>query len=143
MTRIFLDANVLVSVLNREYPVFRMSARVISLADHSSYKIYTSSTCLAIAFYFACKKCGEAMAFDKISQLCSRIEIAGSGKDEVLATLGNKKIKDFEDGLQYYAALNSNCHYIISEDRDDFYFAEIPVMDCESFLREVVLPAGK
>jgi predicted nucleic acid-binding protein len=143
MTRIFIDANVLVSVLNREYPIFRMSARVISLADNPAFSLYTSATCLAIAFYFACKKCKESVAFEKMKMLCERLEIANAGKEEVLATLKNKKIKDFEDGIQHYAAVHSGCHYIITEDRDDFYFAEIPVMNCEHFLREIVLPSKK
>lgn len=141
MTRVFLDANILVSVLNREYPVFRMSARVLSLADLPGFALCTSSTCLAIAFYFASKKCSESVAFEKIRTLCNRIEIANAGKEEVLATLENKKIRDFEDGIQHYSAVNSNCHYLLTEDRDDFYFSEIPVMNCESFLRDVVLPA--
>jgi predicted nucleic acid-binding protein len=141
MTRIFIDANVLVSVLNREYPKFRMSARVVSLADNPAYSLYTSSTCLAIAFYFASKRCKESVAFEKMRILCERLEIANSGKEEVLATLQNKKIKDFEDGIQHYAAVNSGCQYIITEDRNDFYFSEIPVMNCETFLRDVALPA--
>ena len=51
--RIFLDANILVSVLNKEYPLFSYSARIISLADNKKFTVYTSPICLAIAFYFA------------------------------------------------------------------------------------------
>jgi predicted nucleic acid-binding protein len=53
--RIFLDANILVSVLNKEYPLFSYSARIISLADNKKFTVYTSPICLAIAFYFAKK----------------------------------------------------------------------------------------
>jgi len=112
----------------------------MSLSDNPAFSLYTSATCLAIAFYFASKKCKESVAFEKMKFLCERLEIANAGKEEVLATLKNKKIRDFEDGIQHYAALNSGCNYIITEDRDDFYFSEIPVMNCETFLRDVVLP---
>ena len=54
--RIFLDANVLVSVLNKEYPLFTYSSRILSLADHKGYEVFTSPLCLTIAFYFAEKK---------------------------------------------------------------------------------------
>jgi predicted nucleic acid-binding protein len=57
--RIFLDANILVAVLNKEYPVFKYAARIMSLADKPRYKIYTSPICLAIAFYFSEKKVEE------------------------------------------------------------------------------------
>ena len=63
--KIFLDANVLVSVLNKEYPLFTYSSRVLSLADNPEFKVYTSPLCLAIAFYFAEKKNGNAMARKK------------------------------------------------------------------------------
>ena len=60
--RIFLDANILVFVLNKEYPLFSYSARIVSLADNKKFTVYTSPICLAIAFYFAEKKSGTQMA---------------------------------------------------------------------------------
>lgn len=53
--KIFVDANVLVSVLNKEYPLFTHTSRILSLADSAGFQIYTSPVCLAIAFYFAQK----------------------------------------------------------------------------------------
>ena len=47
---VFLDANVLVSVLNKEYPLFGFNARILSLADDRRFKLFTSPVCLAIAF---------------------------------------------------------------------------------------------
>jgi predicted nucleic acid-binding protein len=54
--RIFLDANILVSVLNKEYPLFSHTSRLLSLADKNNFDLYTSPICLAIAYYFAEKK---------------------------------------------------------------------------------------
>jgi len=51
--KVFVDANILVSVLNKEYPLFTHSARILSLSGKKNYRIYTSPICLAIAFYFA------------------------------------------------------------------------------------------
>ena len=51
--KIFLDANILVSVLNKEYPLFPFSSRVLSLADNRKISVYTYRFCGAIAFYFA------------------------------------------------------------------------------------------
>ena len=104
MVRIFLDANVLVSVLNKEYPTFRYSSRILSLASNPKFEVYTSPLCLAIAFYFAEKKHKSALAKQKIDILCQHIKIAENLTDGVIRTLSNKKIHDFEDGLKYYAA---------------------------------------
>lgn len=138
MIRIFLDANVLVSVLNKEYPLFTYSSRILSLASHPKFEIYTSPMCLAIAFYFAEKK-NKATAKQKISILCQHIKIAENLSNGVSSTLSNKKINDFEDGLEYYAAANVKCHCIVTEDIEDFYFSEIEVLSCKSFFDKHLL----
>jgi predicted nucleic acid-binding protein len=132
MTRIFLDANVLVSVLNKEFPLFNYSSRILSLANHPKFEVYTSPMCLAIAFYFAEKK-NKTTAKQKISILCEHIRIAENSSNAVKETLANKKINDFEDGLEYYAAKSANCNCIITEDIEDFYFSEIEVLSCKTF----------
>jgi predicted nucleic acid-binding protein len=134
--RIFLDANILVSVLNKEYPLFTYAARVVSLADNKKFTVYTSPVCLAIAFYFAEKKSGTQLAKQKIKILAEKLAITSVGKNEVLEALQNKKVNDFEDGIEYYAALHSKCDVIITEDTSDFYFADIKVSKAQNFLQE-------
>ncbi|TJZ50872.1 PIN domain-containing protein [Sphingobacterium olei] len=135
--RIFVDANVIVTVLNRQYPLFPYAARILSLSDNPRYKIYTSPICLAIAFYFAEKKSGTLQAKSKIAVLSEKLEITTTDMDAVRSTVENTAIHDFEDGLEYYAALCSSCEMIISEDVSDFYFSEIPVQNCETFLKYI------
>lgn len=138
MTRIFLDANVLISVLNKEFPLFNYSARILSLASHPKFEVYTSPMCLAIAFYFAEKK-NKALAKQKIATLCEHIRIADNTGIGVSETIANKKINDFEDGLEYYAAKAVKCRYIITEDTADFHFSEIEVLSCENFFTNHLL----
>lgn len=140
MRKAFVDANVLVSVLNKEYPLFRTSARVLSLASQPGFELFTSPTCLAIAFYFAEKKSGTKEALQKFRTMQQHIKVVSTGQEEVTAALSNKKILDFEDGLQYYSAVNGGCEVIITEDQNDFHFAELPVLNCEQYLRQVALP---
>jgi predicted nucleic acid-binding protein len=132
--RIFVDANILVSVLNKEYPLYTYSARILSLADRNGVYIFTSPVCLAIAFYFAEKKSGAVIAKKKIGILTEKIQIALHSKEDIALIAANNKIEDFEDGLEYYAALHEKCNYIITEDTGDFYFSEIAVHKAEYFL---------
>lgn len=136
--KVFLDANVLVSVLNKEYPLFPHSARILSLADQRRFQLYTTPICLAIAFYFAEKKCGTAQAKQKIQVLSSKLHIAAVDSQTVTSAVSNPSVMDFEDGLEYYSALQHDCKAIITEDSEGFYFSEIPVFDCRKFLEEVV-----
>lgn len=133
--RLFLDANVLVSVVNQEYPLFRYSSRIVSLIDNPSYQVFTSPLCLAITYYFAEKKSGSKKALEKLKLLSGKISITSIDNSVVLQTIGNPKIHDFEDGMEYYSALASGCELIITEDLGDFYFSEIPTKTCEAFCK--------
>ncbi|CAN5231195.1 PIN domain nuclease [soil metagenome] len=131
--RIFLDANILVSVLNKEYPLFTITSRILSLANHPRYDVYTSPLCLAIAFYFAEKKHKTSSAKEKIRLLCEHIKITDLTKTAVQRTLTNNAINDFEDGLEYYSAIDTKCDCIITEDAKDFYFSDIEIISSENF----------
>jgi len=137
-TKIFLDANVLVAVLNKEYPLFTHAARMLSLSDHPKFEVFTSPICLAIAGYFAEKKSGKALAAKKMVELCKHLRIAAVDAAVVQQTIANQKVLDFEDGLEYYAARNAGCTFIITENAKDFWFSEIPVLGCAQFLSEQV-----
>jgi predicted nucleic acid-binding protein len=133
--KFFLDANILVSVLNKEYPLFVNTSRILSFTN-KKFKFYTSPICLAIAFYFAEKKSGARLAKTKIELLISKIYIADANKNGVLLAAQNKAILDFEDGLEYYAALHSGCNCIITENPDDFHFSEIEVLKSQQFFEK-------
>ena len=49
----------------------------------------------------------------------------------VKRTAQNSAIHDFEDGLEYYSALDAACQFIITENPQDFYFSEIQIEQSE------------
>src|ERR1700749_426646 len=104
--KFFLDANILVSVLNKEYPLYTYTSRILSMAGSSDDILVTTSICLAIAYYFAEKKHGQASAKERVGILMQHLDIADCGHREALSAMQNKKVHDFEDGLQYYAAVH-------------------------------------
>ena len=139
--KIFLDANVLVSVMNKEYPLFTYSSRILSLADQPHMQIATSPVCLAITFYFAEKKY-KAKAKDKMKLLCEHMTICDTTSYAVKQAINNVQVKDFEDGLEYYSAKEANCHCIVTEDLDDYYFSDIEVLTSEGFFNKYMKKKG-
>ena len=135
--RIFVDANVLVAVLNRQLPLYPYAARVLSLSDRSGFDIYTSPICLAIAFYFAEKKCGTMEAKRKIAILTEKLSIADVNQEVVSLASNNPAVHDFEDGLEYYSAVQAGCQVIVTEDMSDFYYSEIMVCNCTDFINDL------
>lgn len=141
--KLFLDANILVSVLNKEYPLFSVTSRIISLSDRNNFVLCTSPVCLAIAFYFAEKKFKSTKAKNKVQLLCEHIHVTTVNESTVFKTLQTPAINDFEDGLEYYSAIESKCDCIITEDIDDFYFSKIEVLRSEEFFRKYLFKRGE
>ncbi len=140
--RIFLDANILVTVLCNEYPRFGACARVLSLCDDDRFTVYTSPLCLAIAAYFAEKKNGKKLARKKIALLVEKLSITTVGQEATRATLADKRIADIEDGLEYHSALGATCTCIVTYDKKDFHFSAVEVLDAEEFLFRHVVERG-
>ena len=135
--RIFLDANVLVSVLNREYPYYDACARCLSLADKDGFNLVVSSFSLGIVFYFSEKKSGRKEARRKIELLLQKLSVAPCGDDEVRAAMQEKKAEDFEDALQFHSAKAMDSDFIISNNPADYHFSSIRVRRPEEFLQEL------
>jgi hypothetical protein len=71
--------------------------------------------------------------------LCKHINIADSNSNVVNRTIANKKIHDFEDGLEYYSAIEKKCKIIITENVDDFYFSDIEILQSKAFVEKYLL----
>lgn len=137
--KVFLDANVLVSIVNREYPLYLSSSRMLSLADKRGFLMYTSPVCLAIAFYYSEKRSGAIAAKEKVRLLVEKMKVAEVNAVDVQNALARKAIHDFEDGLEYFAALNENCQCIVTQNLSDFYFSEVVIATCEDFLEKYLI----
>jgi predicted nucleic acid-binding protein len=131
--KVFIDANILVSVVTKEHPLFGYTARIVSLAGAGKTRIYTTPICLAIAFYFAEKKYRSASAKERLRILSQHLEIAAADAKVVRAAFADPAVNDFEDGLEYYSALEAGCQCIVTEDKNDYYFSRIPVLTALEF----------
>ena len=130
--RIFLDANILIAIINKEYPLYDYASRILSLVNYPGYMVYTSPLCLAITFYFAEKKCRRT-AKEKLCVLAQNISITDINDNIIQKALLDHAVHDFEDGMEYYAAQHAGCRIIVTENVKDFYFSELEVVNCRTF----------
>lgn len=132
--KIFLDANILVTVLCNEYPRFTACSRILSLADDPRFEVYTSPLCLAIGAYYAEKKSGRRVAKKKAALLAEKLKITSLDHSTAKRALTDKRVEDLEDGMEYYSAVDAKCTAIVTYDRNDFHFSAMEVLDGEEFL---------
>ena len=133
MQKIFLDTNIVLDFLGEREGFYEPAAKILTLADQKKIQIYTSPTSISNTFYLLSKFENTKIVLEKIRKfkvLCS-ISVMD---DEVVEKAINSDFKDFEDAMQYFSALASNCDLIITRNEKDFKNALIPVMNGESYL---------
>ncbi|MEJ8598251.1 PIN domain-containing protein [Riemerella anatipestifer] len=134
MQKIFLDTNIVLDFLGKRENFYDASAKVLTLADRKKIKVYTTSNTISTTYYLLSKFENSRIALEKIRKfklLCSISTI----NDEVIDKAVNSRFKDFEDAIQYFSAVATNCDLIITRNEKDFKNALIPVMNAESYLQ--------
>ena len=133
MKKIFLDTNIILDFLGEREGFYEASAKIMTLADKKKIQVYTSPSSISNVFYVLAKYENSKTALEKIRKfklLCSMSVM----DDEVVEKAIHSNFKDFEDAMQYFSALVSNCDVIITRNEKDFKNALIPVMNAESYL---------
>ena len=134
MQRIFLDTNIVIDFLGEREGFYKPAAKIMTLADQKKIKILTSPSSISNIYYLLSKYENTKIALDKIRKfkvLCS----ISMMDDEVVEKAINSDFKDFEDAMQYFSALASNCDLIVTRNEKDFKNAMIPVINGESYLQ--------
>ena len=133
MQKLFLDTNIVIDFLGEREFFYEAAAKVLTLADKKKVKIFTSPTSITNAYYILAKFENNKVALEKIRKFKLLCDIAIMD-NEVVEKAINSNFKDFEDAMQYFSAIATNCDLIITRNEKDFKDALIPVMNCESYL---------
>jgi predicted nucleic acid-binding protein len=134
MQKIFLDTNIVIDFLGEREHFYEPAAKILTLADRKKIKIFTSPTAISNAYYLLANHESSKIALEKIRKfkVLSSISIMD---DEVIETAINSDFKDFEDAMQYFSAISSNCDLIVTRNEKNFKNALIPIMNGESYLQ--------
>lgn len=134
MQKLFLDTNIVLDFLGEREPFYYTTAQLMSLADLNQVKLATSALSFATVSYFLTKAEGIESTKQKLRQFKILSEVV-SLTDIVIDKALNFKFKDFEDGLQYFSALDAKCHLIVSRNPKDFKTASLPVLSVAEYLK--------
>ncbi len=132
MKKIFLDSDIILDALLKRPGHFLPAMNIISLAN-INFKLVTSSVVFVNVHYFL-DKFDRASKFPLLIKLRSVISVIEIGETIIDLAL-KSRLNDFEDAVQYFAALNANVDAIITRNIKDYKQASIPVLTAEQFLK--------
>ncbi|NQU33703.1 MAG: PIN domain-containing protein [Bacteroidetes bacterium] len=134
MKKLFVDTNIVIDLLSRREPYYEEAASLFSLADKKIIELSISSLTVANTSYTLLRQTNSMSAKEILRKLRLIITILPLDDKIIGIALNDNSFDDFEDGLQYFTAMENNQDLIITRNLKDFKNSSLPVMTARQFI---------
>lgn len=132
MTRLFLDTNIVIDLLERREPFCHDAVRIFTMAYNKQVQLFVSPMTYSTAS-FLLRKHGPESVRNLLSNF-RQLSHVGTTNERIVDDSLASQFKDFEDALQYYTALKAKADIIITRNDKDFKASKLPVMSPSEYL---------
>lgn len=139
MKKLLIDTNIIIDLLARREKFYLEAAGLFSLADKKKVKLSVSSLSFANTNYILLKEKRPDEARTILRKFKLIVNVLPLDDKVIDLALNDSGFNDFEDGLQYFSAIEHNQDIIITRNLRDFKKSEIPVMTAQQFLNTLKL----
>lgn len=137
MKSVLIDTDVILDFFFDRLPFAEHAATLFSLCETGQLHGYVTPVICSNTYYLLRQTAKHEKVIDKMQQLMIIMDVLQMDKDTVLMAL-NSGFRDFEDGLQNYAAEQSGViSVILTRNVRDYLKSDIGVLTPESFLKIV------
>ena len=134
MKKLLVDTNIIIDLLAKREAFYESAAQLFSLADQKKVELYVCSLSFANSHYILNRQLNEIKVREVLRKL--RVLVRVIPMDSKIIDLSlNSEFKDFEDAIQYFAAIESDIDIIITRNLKDFKKSDIPVMTGGQFIK--------
>ncbi|OUP29923.1 PIN domain-containing protein [Bacteroides sp. An19] len=133
--RLFLDTNVVVDSVKFREPYVYAIVPIFQMGQAGIHQLIISDLTFANVAYLSKKGLSLFEWYDLLCELRSNVQIVPIRETCIDAAL-KLKSKDFEDALQYFSAKEARVDCIITRNKKDFNFSDIPVLEPIEFIAE-------
>jgi len=134
MNSILIDTNIVIDLLAKRKEFYDEAAALFSLSDKKEIKLYISSLTFANTNYVLSKQKSTKEAREILRKFKVLVNIINLDDKIIELALSDEAFSDFEDGLQYYSAIENNINLILTRNKKDFKNSKIPILNAKEFL---------
>ena len=132
--KIFLDTDVTLDHLADPQPFAEYAHRLFALAETGELTICLSALSFSNLYYILRKIKGHNDALALLGKLKQLVRISAVSEAEIQSAL-TSRFKDFEYAIQHFTAkAEGGVTTIVTRNKTDFVFAEMPVQSPDQFL---------
>ncbi len=134
MSRLLIDTNIVIDLLSKRDKFYDEAADLFSRADKKELELTISSLTFANTNYILSKLKSAKEARKILRKFKVLVELLSLDDKITELALSDDSFPDFEDGLQYYSAIENQIDVIITRNKKDFKNSKIPVLTAKEFL---------
>ncbi|MFN2261342.1 MAG: type II toxin-antitoxin system VapC family toxin [Psychroflexus sp.] len=134
MKTILIDTNIVIDLLSKRKYFYDDAAELFSLADQKELKLTISSLAFANTNYILTKLKSAKEARAILRKFKVLVELLNLDDKITELALSDESFPDFEDGLQYYSAIENDVDIIITRNKKDFKNSKLPVLSAKEYL---------
>jgi len=134
MKKLLIDTNIVIDLLAKREPYYTDSARLFSLADKKQVKLNVSSLTIANTHYTLMKVKNSNESKSILRKLKLIVDVLALDDKVIGLALNDTDFEDFEDGIQYFSAIENNVDLIITRNLKDYKKSILPVMTPGQYL---------
>ena len=134
MNRILIDTNIVIDLLAKRKEFYPEAAELFSLSDRKEIKLAISSLTFVNTNYVLSKQKTAKEAREILRKFKVLVEIISLDDKLIELALSDEEFSDFEDGLQYYSALENEIDLILTRNKKDFKNSKIPILTAKEYL---------
>jgi predicted nucleic acid-binding protein len=135
MENIFVDTNIIIDLLAKREPFYKDAQDLFTLSDKKEIQLCISSLSFANTYYSIVKHHKDIDAKKYLAKSKVLVKVLPL-EDKAIELALASNFNDFEDGLQYFVALDNISDIIITRNKKDFKNSKIPVMTAGEYIRK-------
>jgi predicted nucleic acid-binding protein len=135
MDKVLIDTDVILDFFYDRQPFAEYSSQVIGLCERNIIAGYVTPVIFSNVYYLLRQTARHDKVINHLKQLLSIMDVLLMDKAVVYNAL-NSGFKDFEDGLQHFAAMKAgDIDVILTRNLKDFSKSQIGVLTPESYIK--------
>jgi predicted nucleic acid-binding protein len=131
--KVLLDTNVILDVALEREPFHAAAARILETSDFSRFHLFISASMATDVFYVIRKEKGKEVALASLKDLLDAVDVCEVDKNILLLAL-QSGFGDFEDAVQFFAAVNSEVECIVTRNKKDYEDSSLKVFEPGEFV---------
>jgi predicted nucleic acid-binding protein len=119
MNRLFIDSDIILDLVQKREPHFGPAVELFTQIERNKALGFVSPLIFSNLYYILRKVESRRFALDILLRLKALLTILTINEKIIELSLSSSFI-DFEDAVQYYAALENNIDYLITRNKRDY-----------------------